>query len=186
MKKSRWVVAVGMAVLTAAGLAWAQGPVVQKVPPGPGPKVPQMPPLKLRSDLAAQRIDFTVVSRSGETEGRVRVTGVVKSVGPGSYETKPRGDVYLLEGPRIVAHQVLRDLAQGQEMALVYELTIDGDYGGDWEFPPTYKLRINYDVDSKGDGNPANDRLERSGHDLLAIFTRAPYIKPRPVTDLAK
>ncbi|MCZ7627251.1 MAG: hypothetical protein M5R38_17150 [Candidatus Methylomirabilis sp.] len=41
--------------------------------------------MKPCADLAAQRIDFGIVSKTSQFKGRVRITGVVKNISPVAY-----------------------------------------------------------------------------------------------------
>jgi hypothetical protein len=139
-------------------------------------------------DPAAQRIDFAIVKRTMELvngklrmsqyKGRVRITGVVKNVGKGAYESGPNQQgMYLYIGEKLLAKKDFGNLAPGQEATVTVEHDWDSASPSEGEFPPMYKLVIVYDPDISSDGNPKNDDcngnnnvIQRSGADINALF----------------
>lgn len=134
-------------------------------------------------DLAAQKLDFTIVSKSRPFAGRVRILGTVKNVGLGAYKSQADQQVALLletnpgGAPRLVAHQPFHDLTPGAEVNLHYEREWDASSPAEGEFPPDYRLMIAYDPDILLDSNTRNDDcrgtnnwIERNGSDINALF----------------
>lgn len=165
------------------------------VPPSavgrPSSGVPLPLPRDLRStcpDLAASRIDFSIVSRRDPYHGRVSIVGVVKNVGTTAYESGPtQQTVQLYEGPyfglptgrRLVAQQAFQNLAPGQEISVRYERDWYSASPAEGEFPPSYTVMISYDPDIGHDSNPknndcvnTNNMKERNGDDINGLFRR--------------
>ena len=129
-------------------------------------------------DPAADRIEFSIINKTSQYQGRVRITGVVKNLG-GAYESGPnQQSAYLIDGTyTIVATKAFQNLAHGEEVAVIYERDWDASSPGEGEFPPTYKLVIAYDPDINTDGNTKNDDCNtsnnvktRSGSDMNTMF----------------
>lgn len=140
-------------------------------------------PIKKCPDPAVQRIDFSIVSRTSQFSGKVRITGVVKNIGMESYISGPnQQEVFLYEGPmggtsKLVARKKFQNLNPGQEVTVTYERQWDASSPSEGEFPPSYKVIIVYDPDIRLDGNPKNDdcnmnnnQKERSGTEINALF----------------
>ena len=129
-------------------------------------------------DPAAHRIDFSIVQRTSQFAGRVKIVGVVKNVGQAAYESGPnQQDMYIYENNRLVARQPFHNLAPGQEVTVQHERAWNSSSPAEGEFPPAYKLAVSYDPDIYIDGNPknndcrsANNQKERSGADINALF----------------
>lgn len=134
-------------------------------------------------DPAAHRIDFSIVQRTSQFAGRVKIVGVAKNVGGAAYESgSNQQQIHLYEhipggSPRLVAREPFHNLAPGQEATVQYERAWDSSSPAEGEFPPTYKLQIVYDPDIRLDSNPKNDdcrgannQKERSGADINALF----------------
>lgn len=134
-------------------------------------------------DPAAARIDFSIVSRTSQFAGVVRIAGVVRNVGAASYESGPtQQSVLLYEVPiggtaALKANQAFQNLAPGEEVTVTYERNWDSSSSAEGEFPPDYRIILSYDPDIYLDGNPMNDDcngsnndLTRSGADINALF----------------
>jgi hypothetical protein len=133
-------------------------------------------------DPAAQRIDFSIVSRTDPWTGRVRITGVVKNIG-GAYESKPgHQDIRLFDASTGVelAKKDFANLAPGQEVTVTFERSWNSSSPSEGEFPPTYKLVILYDPDGTKDCNGNNNEITRSGADINAMFQPMKKRKPFP------
>jgi hypothetical protein len=186
-KRWTWLAAGAVAALGLALSGSTIRPAAAQPAPTPAPSLPELltepvlPRPGIRwmgcEDPAAQRINFTVVSRNrpgGLVLGRVRITGVVKNAGSAAYISGPRQQSILLyEDARLVASAPFQNLAVGQEVRVSFVR----DWYSGWEFPPTYRLIIAYDPDIYLDGNPnnddcnaANNSLSRSGFDVQALF----------------
>ncbi len=148
-------------------------------------------------DPAAVGIEFGIVSRASMKQGTlgsasqrfrgtVRITGVVKNVGQGAYESgREQQEIQLLEislgsdRAEVVARRDFRRLAPGQEAAVQYEREWDASSPAEGEFPPVYRLVIVYRPDIRRDENRGNDdcdlnnnRMERSGSEINELFRR--------------
>jgi hypothetical protein len=164
--------ACAFALLIFVGLAFAQtvGLKTKLPPPFPGKS--------LCPDPAVRDITFALVSRTGKYKGRVRITGLIKNLG-GFYHSRPNQQkVQLTEDDRVIAESDFPDLGQEEERTLGFER--------EWNVylppgavlvSPVYKLRILYDPDITGDGNPRNDDcngvnnfLQRDGSDIRNFF----------------
>lgn len=141
---------------------------ITKTPVGPCP------------DLAAQAIDFRLVTRKTQFEGMVEIVGIVKNISTAAYESRPgQQSALLYEGTRLVKQQNFQNLMPGQELRLSYTRHWNSSSPAEGEFAPTYKLWLSFDPDIRLDGNPknddcraTNDRRERSGADINALFRR--------------
>ncbi|MCS6958657.1 MAG: hypothetical protein RMK91_01235 [Pseudanabaenaceae cyanobacterium SKYGB_i_bin29] len=134
-------------------------------------------------DLAAQGINFTLLSRTNAFQGRVRITGVIRNQGTTAYLSNANQQmVYLYEQnpggqPRLLAQQPFQNLGLGQEVRVVFERNWHRSSPAEGEFPPSYIVEVGYDPDIRIDNNPHNDdcrldnnRLERSGSAINALF----------------
>jgi hypothetical protein len=176
-------VVTGLGLLTLTGGAALATSHFQIPVPGPAPELKEklLPGKKLLPqcpDPAAQRIDFSIVSRTSQFRGRVRIVGVVKNVGLAAYESGPnQQSAQLYADGKFLVQQAFQNLAPSQEVTVTYERNWDASSPAEGEFPPTYKLLIVYDPDIRLDGNPKNDectsannKKERSGADINALF----------------
>ncbi|MBI4381335.1 MAG: hypothetical protein HY574_09110 [candidate division NC10 bacterium] len=173
--KNRWIAAIGMAVLTVGGMAWAggaggPGPTIPKL--GPAPTIPGIRPtipLPECRDPKAMGLKFAVISKDPKwpaTQGKIRITGAVKNVGNAVFESDPRqASAQLLEerpGARaeMKAQQNIARLNPGQSINLNYERA----WNTATEFPPKYILMIVYDPDIYIDANKKNDDCNRNNN----------------------
>ena len=117
-------------------------------------------------DLAAERIDFSLVPKTSPFNGRVRIVGVVKNVGTATWFNPKYGvEVRLMEDNRVVALRFFHRLAPGQVITLRYERNWSSTSPSEGEFPPNYKLAIP-EVDLK----PKNNVRVRTGADINSLF----------------
>jgi len=111
---------------------------------------------RCKIDPAAKRIEAKILKRTlpdKRTHARVRIKGVVKNRGA-SYRSNPGQQVAkLYENDRVVAEKAFSNLNSKQEVYVKY----DRRWSASTEFPPTYKLVIEYDPDIRMDANPMND-----------------------------
>jgi hypothetical protein len=158
-------------------------------------------------DPAVVRIDFSLVSKRGPFQGRVKIEGVVRNVGPSAYFAAPMNPVLELYengrlisqapfggiygrhteclGPKVLPQfDCFRVLSPGQESSVVYER--------DWDalgvtpgtgFPVTYQVRIKYAGNVHGwlsteDCDPSNNVMERNGADINKLFPRPGMQQP--------
>jgi hypothetical protein len=135
-------------------------------------------------DLAARRIEANILRSLSPTVADIEVVGYVRNVGTLGYQSNATQQVARLYkinpggAPRLVASQPFANLAPGQEVAVRYTRRWDRSSPAEGEFPPTYRLVIEFDPDIAFDGNPLNDdrvqpnnATEMSGtriNDLLA------------------
>lgn len=167
-----------LAVVLATTLCNTTSVFAQSIPPKTLTQVSPQPVLRRCPDPAARQIDFQLIQRTNQFNGRVRITGVVRNVGRAAYESNPGQQIaYLYENERLVAQRSFQNLTPGQEVRVVYVRDWNISSPAEGEFPPTYKLIIGYDPDIAIDGNPRNDdcnlnnnRRERSGEDIRALF----------------
>jgi len=150
--------------------------------PRPKTKLPDDIVVKRCADPAAHRIDFRIVSKTRlpTSTGRVRITGVVKNVGPDPYissDFKPTARLFEGNNPVAVAEQPFGPLlAPGQEMTLVYERHWPPKPTGTPSLPPpAYKLMLGFPKETTAGGptadcNPSNNVKERSGEEINALF----------------
>ena len=135
-------------------------------------------PIRICTDPAAERIEFTIVRRDTQFRGQVRITGVIKNRGLADYESQPNQQaMYLYENGTLVKTQAFQNLASGASAQISYERTWNASSPAEGEFPPTYRLLISYDPDIRIDDNPKNDdcvtsnnQLERSGTGINDLF----------------
>jgi hypothetical protein len=155
--------------LTFVAVALFTVPAIAQVPGGrqPIPR-PKVPPIVLCMDPAAQSLTFQVLSGdSRHTDGRIRITGVVKNVGNRVFESDPRqATVAIYEthpGERqgtIKAQQSIARLAPNATITLTFERP----WSLSAEFPPTFALMITYDPDIYLDANKNNDDCNRNNN----------------------
>lgn len=138
--------------------------------------------LKIKNiDLAAQAINFSVVSAKNEFNASVKIEGVVSNVGTLNYISNANQQMALLYEqtpggtPKLVASKVFRNLA--------VNATVKFSYTRNWnkadEFPPTYILIIGFDPDiymdankNNDDSNAANNKLSKSGTEINLLTFR--------------
>ena len=140
------------------------------------------------ADPAAVGLTFSLVSRSSQFQGRVRIVGVVRNLGDGAAARVP---VVLYEDSQPVATQEFQNLQPREEVTVVYERGWNASSSAEGEFPPAYAVAI---VPTQGLGAECqsnNNRLERSGAEINALFrvplpstptataTRRPILVPR-------
>jgi len=184
--KSGWITAISIAILAVGTTTWAGGPGGPTVPgpaasPGlgerlkeqerkellPKPKFP-IPLAKECRDPAADSLTFQVLSRdrAHPTQGRIRLTGMVKNVGNVAFESDPRqASAQLTEQspggrPAIRAQQNIANLAPNATITLTHELAWDTAR----EFPPTFTLLLSYDPDIYLDANKKNDDCNQNNN----------------------
>lgn len=134
-------------------------------------------------DPAVEKIDFTIISKTSQFVGKIRITGVVKNVGLAPYISGPNQQaVHFYEVPiggtaRLVAQKKFQNLNPGQQVIVTYERNWHASSPAEGEFPSSYKVIIVYDPDIRLDSNPKNDdcninnnQKERSGADINALF----------------
>jgi len=144
-------------------------PSVLKQPVGNRPLTPR-PPIKGSRpcmDPAAQSLTFQVISRGPQrTEGRIRLTAVVKNVGGVAFVSDPRqATAALYETPVggrgiIRAQQSIARLEPNATITLTYEC----NWSASTEFPPNFALLISYDPDIYIDANKNNDDCGRTNN----------------------
>ena len=129
-------------------------------------------------DPSARPIRFEIVDPTGPFSARIRVTGIVENEG-GPY-VSGRGqqravleEVPLGGRPTLLRETDFTSLAPGESIALSYERPWDASSPAEGEFPPSYRLRIEYEPDIAIDGESRNDDCdpydnssERSGSDI--------------------
>ncbi|MCA9170886.1 MAG: hypothetical protein KDB23_24595 [Planctomycetales bacterium] len=114
-------------------------------------------------DLAAWRIEANIVRSISPFVAEIEVVGYVRNVGTLNYESSTTQQVARLYeinpggAPRLVASQPFANLAPGQEVAVRYTRNWDRSSPAEGEFPPSYRLAIEFDPDIAFDGNPLND-----------------------------
>jgi len=127
-------------------------------------------------DPAAYKINFILLEKTATFTGRVQITGVVKNIGAKEFKGGG-GTAYLYEDSALRKTKAFSSLLPGEKISLSYVRTWYASSTSEGEFPPKYKLVIQYDIDILRDGNKNNDdcniknnELERSGrgiNDLL-------------------
>ena len=150
--------------------------------PVAGVKPPVLPPAQC-PDPAAHELGFSIVSRTSQFAGRVRIVGTARNVGAAPYESGPnQQSLQLYESipggtPRMVAQQAFQNLAPGAEVSVRYERDWNSSSPAEGEFPPSYKLMVVYDPDIRLDSNTKNDDCnnannskERNGSEINALF----------------
>lgn len=114
-------------------------------------------------DLAARQIEANILRSISPFVAEIAVVGYVRNVGTLDYQSNPTQQVARLYeinpggAPRLVASQPFANLAPGQEIAVRYTRRWDRSSPAEGEFPPTYRLVIEFDPDIAVDGNPLND-----------------------------
>ncbi|GAQ94575.1 hypothetical protein TAGGR_1759 [Thermodesulfovibrio aggregans] len=176
---------LGLFLLTATYSETPPQPKDQLKSPVDSEKLKQIKPIPVPKcpDLVAEKIEFTIVSRTGKFSGKVRITGVVKNAGSEPYISGPNQQaVHLYEfipggSPRLVAKKNFQNLNPGQQITVTYERNWDAASTSEGEFPSSYRVVIVYDPDIRMDGNPKNDdcnlnnnEKERSGADINRLF----------------
>lgn len=138
--------------------------------------------LKIKNiDLAADAINFSVVSAKSEFVGSVKIEGVVKNVGTLNYISNANQQMALLYEqtpggtPKLVATKVFQNLAVNATVKFSFIRT----WNKADEFPPTYILIIAFDPDiyidankNNDDSNVANNRLSKSGTEINLLRFR--------------
>ncbi len=136
-------------------------------------------------DPAAFEIRFDIVRSYTQFKKRIKITGYIKNIGAGPFNSGPnQAAAYLYEIPagaasgRELAHQAIINLAAGATMQLTYERDWDSSSPSEGEFPPNYRLQILLDPDIYMDANKANDdcnqnnnRKDRNGMDINSMIT---------------
>lgn len=121
----------------------------------PGTSKTQLPPMSAVRcpDPAADRIDTRILTRQGQTQGQVEIVGVVRNLG-GAYESSPNQQLVLLyENASVIARQPFQNLASGGEV----RVRVVRNWLSSTEFPPDYRLVVQYGPDIRIDNNPKND-----------------------------
>jgi hypothetical protein len=175
------VIGLVLILSTFGSTGWAQSPTPKGVSPTDKTKEqlreqPKLPVKECR-DPAAQSLTFRIISKDSlhPTQGRIRITGVVKNIGNVAFESDPRqASAQLLEespGARAVVktQQNIARLEPNATITLNYETSWDTAR----EFPPKYVLLLSYDPDIYNDANkknddcnPDNNRKELSGEQI--------------------
>lgn len=129
-------------------------------------------------DLAAESLEFSV-EKTGQFEGNVTITGVVKNMGEPYRSNDGQQTIQLIEKSAVGASTVLvskkfKDLDAGATIEVEYVIQ---SWRASQEFPPSFILRISYDPDLYIDSNPQNDDanhdnnyIERSGQEINEQF----------------
>ncbi|MGZ5441349.1 MAG: hypothetical protein ACXW5U_05515 [Thermoanaerobaculia bacterium] len=151
--------------LGVVAVALSIAPAAAQVPGGAQPQAPKK--RMWCRDPAAQSLTFQIISRGAHrTEGRIRITGVVKNVGDAVFQSDPRQANVALYETSPGARGTVR--AQQGIARLEPNHTITLDFERDWsistEFPPTYSLLITYDPDIYIDANKNNDDCNRNNN----------------------
>lgn len=174
MKRFRFlgVMLVISLCLAIPGLVGAQPRPITKLPG----EIVVKPPKPPCADPAAHSINFSIVSKTRLpiSTGRVRITGVVKNVGPDPYISDNKPKASLFEDGKLVAEQTFGKLASGEEMTLVYERHWPPKPTGTARTFPTYKLMLGFPGATAGstpDCNPSNNAKERRGDEIDALFS---------------
>lgn len=125
------------------------------------------PDLRCAVDLAAQSIQFQLLSRTARFRGVVKITGTIKNVGRSAF-VSGRGQqiVTLWEDRRMVARRDFTNLGVGESVSLSFVRNWDASSPAEGEFPPTYKVVIGYDPDLYIDGNVRNDDCSSSNNQM--------------------
>ena len=179
MRKSGWIAALGIGMLTVGSLTWAggpAGPAPTSPKPSPAPTIPgvhpTIPPItKECRDPKAMAVKFQVISKDPKwptTQGKIRITGEVKNVGNAVFESNPgqqQASAQLFEEPAggrgvFKAEQKFANLAPGASIFVNHERA----WNTATEFPPKYILMIVYDPDIYIDANKKNDDCNRDNN----------------------
>jgi hypothetical protein len=137
-------------------------------------------------DLVAKEIKYTLQRKDSPYTGRVKVTGVIQNVGRNPYiqaagsaqiltisESNDSSESPALNSFRLKGRQRISNLAPGEKMEISYER----NWSTSNEFPPIYEVKISF-VETAGgrvanpDCNTANNRIQRQGEPINALFTR--------------
>lgn len=183
MRKRVLLVLVAVAVMAVfASLSFAaalsESPGIKDRQQIKEPKANVIKAVKRCPDLSATSIDFSIVSKTSQFEGTVRITGVIKNVGNKAYTSSPhQQSIMLYEGTQMVAQKPFQNLAVGQQETITFERKWNASSPSEGEFPPEYKLTISFDPDITLDSNPdndecnsANNRKSRSGAGINRLF----------------
>jgi hypothetical protein len=137
--------------------------------------------LAASSDLAAKEIKYTLLRKDSPYKGRVKITGVIQNVGRRQYVEVPgtaqlvslseSNDTSVSPSPSSFrtfrGEQRIPNLLPGEKMEISYET--------EWitsnEFPPVYAVTI-YAFEANYDCNTSNNRIQRQGEPINALFTR--------------
>lgn len=121
------------------------------------PNITILKPLKPTCpDPAAYAINFSIINKFSTFKGKVRITGIVKNVGSKAF-SGGGGMAYLYEGNTLRKTKSFSFLGVGATLSLYYERNWNRSSPSEGEFPPTYKLVIQYDPDILMDSNKNND-----------------------------
>ncbi|MCP5051845.1 MAG: hypothetical protein GY940_32055 [bacterium] len=155
-------------------------PMIRQIKPL---RVKPLKPIKTCPDPAATAIRFSIVSRTTQFRGRVRITGTVKNISSKAFRSAHnQGSVHLYEvplggSPVFRAKKDFANLAAGATIEVSYERNWNSSSPSEGEFPPNYRVQIVYDPDITLDGNKdnddcsnANNRKERSGTGINSLF----------------
>ncbi len=111
-------------------------------------------------DLAVERIEFSLLNRTGPTTGRVRITGHIRNIGTDYLSSPGQQQLQLWElvpgaRERLVARRDFQNLPAQGRLSVSYDRTWNAATMR--EFPPDYRVVISLDPDIFIDGNPDND-----------------------------
>lgn len=131
-----------------------------------------------KPDLAAQKIDFRISSRTSPSTGTVEIIGTVGNVGQADFVSgRGQQEVQLYENGRLIAQLPFERLNRGAELQVRFTRSWNTTTFSRPSTTPVYKLYVVYDPDILNDGNPNNDDVnhrnnffERSGADINAMF----------------
>ncbi len=123
------------------------------------------------ADPAAAEIKFVVISRDPvvRTKGLVRITGVVKNIGP-----RTSANVFFIQlstPAGQLASQTVPSLAPGAVAQVMKDMNWDSASPNEGEFPPKFTLTLVRDPDTPiDDCNVNNNTLERNGADINTLL----------------
>lgn len=130
----------------------------------------------LCTDPAAYEIKFEIIEHTATFTGRVRITGIVKNIGSMAF-SGGGGMAYLYENKTLRATKLFGYIASRAAISLNYVRSWYASSPNEGEFPPMYKLLIQYDSDILKDGNKNNDdckvnnnKKEKSGSGINDFF----------------
>ncbi|MCG6137132.1 MAG: choice-of-anchor D domain-containing protein [Nostoc sp. LLA-1] len=126
-------------------------------------------------DLAADAIDFDIIPISPEDRfrGTVKITGRIKNVGLGDFQSQQKEkiaelyEIPLGGKPRLLEIFSVQSLAAGQETKFSYTREWNSSSPAEGEWPPKYELRIVIK-----DNNLSNNIKTRDGSDINDLFRR--------------
>lgn len=139
------------------------------IPSGPPPtsSIRRMSP-----DPAATAILFKLVKRTSRSTGIVRITGIVKNLGSGTFNSKG-GMIYIYEGNRVKMSRPFLNIEPGKTKAFSFKR----DWDISAKYYPTYQLVIKYDPGifsgqhkNKYDSDLKNNKKSRKGEDINKLF----------------